>query len=615
MNLSAHLPLALTPVLFLGLASAQELQFEALGDPVRLRELKFSVVTRDPAGSHIAWAAFLEACLGKAALIGVRTDTGEVIRHDLSKYGEGKVTFVTGVDGNLYLYAGNPAHFFRFNVAEQRLDDLGVPVRRANYFGLGALGPDGKYYIGSYPTASLVSCDTRTGKIANLGRMPEDKRQHYIFPSVAVSDKCVVYCPVGLHHMELWAFDARTGAKRQVLPGKLTQRQGAPRVWLGADGQVYGQAAGAKFLCRPDRVEMGKTAPPKPKPPLQAGDVVVQGINAAGELELRDAKTRKVSRLPTKYEGRRALVFSVGCERDGVIYGSCALPGRSFTYDTRTGALTDLGVIDTGKCQVYDFISLPQGLFLCSYFGAHVDLYDPARPLDKGKNPRYLGCARGQERPVQWCLGPDGMLYTGTEPAKGRLGGALMQVNPEDLSLEVWPTPVTNQSIEFAAPVPETGELFCTTSIRGGSSSIPTEKEGCVFLWDPKKAAITFRTEPLPGTPTYGRAVRAHNGRIYGVAGGKYYAFDPRERKVVFTGDLPIKRLHFPHLAGQPLGARGLICGLGDDAVFAIDPGDNSVKVVGRHQSLARVHGFCITPTGELYYGSGATLMRCRLGL
>ena len=167
----------------------------------------------------------------------------------------------------------------------------------------------------------------------------------------------------------------------------------------------------------------------------------------------------------------------------------------------------------------------------------------------------------------------------------------------------------------YVTPVPETGELFCTASIRGGSSAIPTEKEAYVFLWELEKEALSARAQPVPGTTTYGRAVRGTNGLIYGLAGSKYYVFDPKKRTVVFTDDLPVKRLHFPELHGEPVGERGLICGLGDDAVFAIDPTDNRVKIIARHESISPAHGFCITSDGGLYYGSGATLMRCRLDL
>jgi hypothetical protein len=66
-------------------------------------------------------------------------------------------------------------------------------------------------------------------------------------------------------------------------------------------------------------------------------------------------------------------------------------------------------------------------------------------------------------------------------------------------------------------------------------------------------------------------------------------------------------------LHDEPVGEKGIVFGLGDDAVFAIDPADHSARIVARHESIARAHGFYITGEGDLYYGSGATLMRCRL--
>jgi outer membrane protein assembly factor BamB len=596
------------------------LDFEVLGEPVRMRELSFSLVTQDPDGYHIAWAGFLETVLNSTALVGVRTDTGEVLHHDLSKYGEGKITITKGADGNVYVYAGNPGRFFRYVIEARELEDLGVAADPANYYSAGALAPDGKFYVGSYPNATLVCCDTNTGEVENLGRIADDEKQFYIFPSVAASDDNVVYCPVGLHHKELWSYIPKTGERKQILPAPLDTLQGTTQVWTGEDGRVYGKADEETFLCLPDRIVTGKTVPARPRTPLLAGDKQVGTIDETGHLALTDRGTDEVIRMKTDYRGKRAWIYSVSCEHEGKVYGSCALPGRSFCYDTDTEAMTDLGVLGSGHCQVYDTIGLPEGMFLCSYMGAYVDVLDPDRPIKEGVNPRCLGRVEGQERPIQWCVGPDGMLYTGTEPAKGRLGGTLMRVNPKDESLKVWPTPIANQSVEYLAPVPETGELFCTTSIRGGSSAIPTETSACVFLWDTAKQEMVFRADPVPGQENYGRAVRGHNGLIYGLAGETYYVFDPKTRSVVFTGELPVKSLRFPHLNREPVGPRGLIVGLGDDAVYCIDPADNSARVLGRHPSIGSpgkrgAHGFFVTPDGVLYFGSEATLMRCRLAL
>jgi hypothetical protein len=321
--------------------------------------------------------------------------------------------------------------------------------------------------------------------------------------------------------------------------------------------------------------------------------------------------------VQTQYEGRPASIYSVSCGRDGKIWGGSGQPATTFYYDTKTGELANVGRVTGGRIQVYDTISLPQGLFLSSYTGAHLNVYDPDRPREGGVNPRAiatLSASHMQERPYQWALGPDGMLYIGTRPIKGHLGGALVRVNPDDLSFKVWRNIIPNQSILYVAPVPETNEMLCASSVSGGSSAIPTEKEACIFLWDIAGEEVTFPAHPLPGTRSYGMLARARTGVIYGLAGEKYYAFDPKQRKVVHVGDLPGVARQFPGMYREPVGPKGLIYGFADDALFAIDPSDHGIEQLARHPTIEDARGPYVTQDGTVYYGSGATLMRCRAG-
>jgi hypothetical protein len=216
---------------------------------------------------------------------------------------------------------------------------------------------------------------------------------------------------------------------------------------------------------------------------------------------------------------------------------------------------------------------------------------------------------------VQWELGPDSKLYFGTVPAKGRLGGALVQVNPDDFGVEIWEQVLRDQSIHYLVSVPETGELFGCASVSGGSSAIPSLDEAEVFLWDTKSENVVWRGKPVPGARSYQRAVRTGDGLIAGLAGGSWYLFDPVKRKTLHTESLPVRRLHFPFLNDHPVGTEGLLVGLGDDAVFAIDPRARTAKILARHESLTKAHGFLVTRDMWLYYGSGSNLWRCRLEL
>jgi hypothetical protein len=61
------------------------------------------------------------------------------------------------------------------------------------------------------------------------------------------------------------------------------------------------------------------------------------------------------------------------------------------------------------------------------------------------------------------------------------------------------------------------------------------------------------------------------------------------------------------------VGPDGLIVGVVDDAVWAIDPADHSSRVLARHDSIAGAHGFMVTEDGVLYYGSHTHVWRCDL--
>ncbi|NUP99930.1 MAG: PQQ-like beta-propeller repeat protein [Armatimonadetes bacterium] len=587
--------------------------FENLGQPVIDRSLNIGAVTRGPDGCDTAWG--IENVRGKAqqALVGVRLDTGEVVRHDLSRYGASTSCIFGGRDGNAYLYLGSPAHFLRYRAASGEIEDLGVPAKPSSYFNGPHLAPDGIAYLGTYPTTSLVWVNTATGEQGSYGRMSDDARQSYAL-STAVAADGMIYVGVGLHHLELWALNPATREKKQILPPELTAKQGNPTVFRGADGQVYGRGGGLTFRCYPDRIEEAAAPAAAPQPRPASEGWLVGSVAASGVLTLT-REGQEPRRVTTAYAGKPVMIHAVAAVRDGKVYGSSLLPGNFFEVDTATGKTRDLGVITRGPFQVYDIIDRPQGLFVSSYMGCHIDLYRPELPLKAGENPRYLGMAKGQERPIQWCLGPDGRLYTGTVPSKGRLGGTILRVDPESGAIKQFEPPIANLSVSYLAALQGTSLLFGTTGIHGGSSAIPVEKEAVCFLWDCDREAVVWQGQPLPGTTAYGRAVQAANGLLYGVAHHRFYVFDPATREVVTSGDLPVKALAFPTLNDQPVGPRGLIVGVGGGQAVALDPATNQAVTLLSHESLTKVHGFVVDPGGTLYYGSGTELWRVKLPL
>ena len=226
-----------------------------------------------------------------------------------------------------------------------------------------------------------------------------------------------------------------------------------------------------------------------------------------------------------------------------------------------------------------------------------------------------LGPKYQQERPVNLINGPDGMIYVGTIPSKGVLGGALVRINPKDLSYKVYRNIIPKQSIVYLASCPTTGEIFGVSDITGGTGVVPTEREAYIFLWDPKKEEVVFKTKPIPGSGRYGDVACSREGIIYCMTTTKYFAFDPKNRKMAFIGDLPAKGNGFP-LFDQPIGPQGMIYGITADMLFTIDPADNDIRVIARHDTLKKLNlgenQAFITAGGIVYYGFEEKLMRAQ---
>ena len=619
-------------------APAGALRFEDLGAPLAPKAVEIQFVTQTPDARRIAWGVIESP--ERNGVFGIDTESGESIWLNLAKtYVVVHIHIQPDEEGNVFIYVGRPGRFLKYIVTEKRLIDLGAPSQATDYTLSHTMSPDGRMYVGSYPTTQLVSVDLKTGATKDHGRIAEDPAEKYLlFP--AVSDENIVYCPVGLHHPELWAYDANTGARHQILPESfredpLVKAMRTPKVWLESDGHVYGISGKHFFRCHADRIELlGKTEDNSrarlngkrvcfhlsgglrlPANPRRVGREDALTLDSDGNLVLRNAQSGNTRTLPTDQVGAAIGIFSVGDEWDGKIYGGGLKPANTFVFDPKTGKSEDLGLLGGGTIQVYDTLCHERGLFISSYMNASLTFFDPAKPKS-AENPRQIATLSKQyeqERAQHLTLGPDGMIYTGTIPIKGRLGGALVRVDPETFDVRVWRNVLPNQSLMDVTSVPETGELFCCSSISGGTSALPTEKEACVFLWDPHTEQIVWQGQPVPGAKEYRRAVLARNGLIYGISDERSFAFDPKKRRTLTIGRLPVKRVRFPYLADRPAGPYGLIVGLGDDALFAVDFATNRFRVLARDRSISKALGMHVTEAGTLYFGSGPRLMRVNL--
>jgi hypothetical protein len=96
--------------------------------------------------------------------------------------------------------------------------------------------------------------------------------------------------------------------------------------------------------------------------------------------------------------------------------------------------------------------------------------------------------------------GPEGLIYVGSEPPYGQLGGAMAVWDPkQNRVIENHRHIITNQSIVSLAFDPGTGLIFGGSGNFGGGGTRPTEKEAKFFAFDPKQKKKVFETSFVPG--------------------------------------------------------------------------------------------------------------------
>ena len=100
--------------------------------------------------------------------------------------------------------------------------------------------------------------------------------------------------------------------------------------------------------------------------------------------------------------------------------------------------------------------------------------------------------------------GPDGLIYVGSEPPYGQLGGAIGVWDPkQNKTIENYRHLVTNQSIVSLAWEPKSGLIFGGSGNYGGGGTRPVEKEAKFFAFDPKKRRRCSRPRSRRGRGNY----------------------------------------------------------------------------------------------------------------
>ena len=584
--------------------------------PVKKAGLMGFVVGPDQSGQRdMVYLNFMQNA-GRLFLLAVDPQTGKAEQY-FSPQDSGGWATVLGPDQKVYLGTFGQGLILRFDPArpEQGVQVVGRPSPTESYIWQLVVGPDRRLYGCTYPSAKLVAYDPASGAMEDLGRM--SATEMYARNLAAGADG-KIYTNIGFVKPDLVMYDPATKQHRSILPADWQDVSGV-QVMQGAGGKVYAQVSHrdpktGNPVSRLYRVDNGNLLPEEqPEYPVQRlrdGRIVSEVAVGAetGQIVVRDGATNQSTSVAFRYQGEGIGIFVVGVGPEGCVYGSTAMPLEVFRYDPRQQKSEHLGNMPGGE--VYSMLEDSGKLYLCYYGGSVMNLYDPQNPVWKwGSTPdcnplQFGSLGDGHLRPRAMIRGPDGLIYVGSHPAYGQLGGAMAVWDPkQNKVIENYRHLVKNQSIAALAYEPQSGLVFGGSGNYGGGGTQPTEKEALFFAFDPRKKEKVFETALVPGAQTYA-ALCAARGRVFVAMGSTLYVFDPATMAVARQVALPGSQVEIS------LGVHrdGMLYGLCSAGVYTVNAESCEVKLIAPSPVPVSC-GFALTDTG-VYFGSGPHLWR-----
>ena len=584
------------------------LAFRDLGVPVREAMSWGAYVGPGKTGSgdtiYISFAQYQAPLF----LLAVNPITGELRQFNGPLSSEmGSWGFTIDRGNRIYLGSYYGAHLLRFDPKIEKWDDLGQPGGEKESFICSlTTAPDGKIWGGTYPSANLFCYDPETGKSENFGRM--DPEQFYCYPTAG--EDGLIYCAIQFQKIDIVVFDPKIKTKIPLISPE-TRKAGRVSLVKGKDGKIYAKLSIQGQWFRIDGganlVKVSESDIPFPHKDLPDGrrfNLIEDKI-----LRIENPVTKEVKEIPLRYDAAGALIFHVRSGPDKRIYGSSMLPLRLFVYDPENKSLTNLGKASHANGEIYSIGSFDGKLYLCSYPDARLSVFDPKKTLQFGdkedSNPRDLGpLGEGIYRPRAMIAGPHGRVYVGGYPDYGLLGAAIGVYDPKKNEKKTYPHIIQNQSIASMAYIQNLDLIAVGSSVRGGTGTRAVETEAKLILWDPNDGRKVFETIVVGGAKTVLSLATTKEGVLYGITDNeKVFVFDSEKREIKKIFDLGFKN---PIEVSLQLGLDGRLYGLASEAIFAINPKDDQVSLLGRPPTPID-SGMAILDR-KIYYGSGANL-------
>lgn len=466
-----------------------------------------------------------------------------------------------------------------------------------------------KLYVGTQPDPHIVEIDKATGVIRELPLPAGVGLGQTVYDLNAYDGR--VYARFGVAITgKLGIWDIRRKKWGPLLDNVAGLDVSAP----GPGGLVYYTRNGQLTALRPD------TGKETPTGLSFSGRVVnnrgigwvnlpdrdwpgrtLVGLLWRGEMFRYNPRTRKSDVRLTDVKGEPIPLASLSVGATGRLWAGGYLNGGLAQVDPSTGASTFHRFAQTESV-----LDLGSTIWLGTYPDSRLYRYDPTLSW----NSTEYSPGSGPENPVKvvdlkdidqvrarTSVDAGDHVAYGTMP-NTTLGGALVIVDKASNASRVHRPVVTDQSIVALAYA--SGLIIGGTSIYGGYSvPAPTQAEAKVFGFDIASDSKVFEAV-VPGAKTVDGLVSA-GSEIWGLAGGKLFAFDVASRTIT-------------RQVAVPSGAGRLAYHAGSDSFYVL-ASDTLVRVarstlavstvIQRSASFLAVH-----PDGRVFLGDTATVYR-----
>jgi len=608
---------------------AQDTEYSATGSQGRIREIGVPVksvnwVKLHP-GQDLSGTAWLFTTMGQQAdnlfVLKINPKTGET-QQFLSPVPGSNYPTATWLsrDGKLYIGSSYAGHLLCFDPANDQLVDLG-PIHAGQATFPCRIDEDrqGRLWIGSYGTADLTCYDPQQKSFTHYGRM--DDVDMYNYP--LVNHDGTIACVIRQTKPHVVLFDPSEERKKIIGP-VTTKGEDTIDLHRGADGNLYITSSQGNFqIANQGAVPVDHVSPAPPAPVLADGSRFTF-VDAADQMyrKLQITSPEGESRVfELDYQASGSDIFYVHRGPDEKIYGSSILPLHLFRYDSTEDQLADLGKCSSATGEAYSMANLGNDLYISSYPGASISVYDPFQPYHFGNQPEYNPRDIGRiddisYRPRSTLAGPLGRVWLASLPDYGRWGGPLSYYDPATDEKKAYYQICGDASCYTLAHLPQQALIAVGTSISGGSGTQPKVSQATLFLWDYHAERKAWEGTLDRSVSVFNALVTGANGKLYGTVKGRdqpdqLFVFEPESRTFTYLINLLDGERALD--LGLQNGPDGKIYGMTSSTIYRLNPTDVSVTV---EPVISSANGFDISGPileNEIYYAKGHRLMAARI--